>query len=71
MTDTEIQEEAGILALACGQLGSELSQGRLAAAQGVHQRLTAILKKIAALEAAAEQRKPNGRAATDDAVLQN
>jgi type IV secretory pathway TrbL component len=60
MTETEIQEEAGILALACAQLGNELAQGRIQAAEGVHKRLGAILKKLAALEEMAA--KPNGHA---------
>lgn len=50
MTDEDIQEEAGILALACGQLGVELAQGRLGTAQSVYRRLGVILKKLAVLQ---------------------
>jgi len=65
MTESELQEEAGILNLACGQLGNELAQGRLQVAANVHRQLGVILKKFAALEEAASAQmkaKPNGHA---------
>mgnify|MGYP001606684550 FL=1 len=65
MTEDDIKEEAGILALACGQLGAELAQGRLAAAEAVHRQLGAILRKFGALQETAAQQmqaKTNGQA---------
>ena len=70
MTESELQEEAGILSLACGQLGNELAQGRLAVAQRAYVTLGSILKRYAALEQPALEhvkRVANGHA--EGAVL--
>lgn len=55
MSQDDLQEEAGILALACAAIGAELAQGRLAVAADAHRKLTAVLKKFSALE---EMAKP-------------
>lgn len=54
MTKEEIEEEAGILDLACAQLGQELAQGRLRAAKEVHRKLASILRRLERLETAAQ-----------------
>lgn len=53
MTQEEIQIEAGILELACAQLGQQLAASRLAVAPVVYRQLGIILGKLAQLEAAA------------------
>lgn len=70
MTESELQEEAGILNLACGQLGNELAQGRLQVAANVHRQLGAILKKFASLEqhVATLKATSNGRAEVKPAL---
>jgi hypothetical protein len=45
VTDSELQEEAGILSVACGQLGQDLAHGRLNVLENVHRQLSAILSK--------------------------
>lgn len=57
--ESDLQDEAGILALACGQIGNELAQGRLAVAADAYRKLGAVMKKLASLEtAAAEMGRP-------------
>jgi hypothetical protein len=63
MTKDEIQEEAGILDLACAQLGRELIEGRLRSAADVSRRLEVIIRKLKRLEleaqpAASDEPKP-------------
>lgn len=54
MSPSDLQDEAGILALACATIGAELAQGRLAVAADAHRKLSVILKKLAALEETAK-----------------
>ena len=54
MTREELEAEAGILDLACGQLGSELAQGRIRVAAAAYRRLGTIVRKLMQIEAAAQ-----------------
>ena len=50
MTQDTLKEDAVLLDLACRQLGNELAQGGLNACLTVHQRLTLVVRKLAALQ---------------------
>lgn len=57
MTQEEMQEEAGILDLACVQLGRELAEGRIQVLKHVAVRLGALVRKLEKLEKAVEEMK--------------
>lgn len=58
MTQEELQEEAGILDLACVQLGRELAEGRLQMLKHVAVRLGVLVRKLEKLEKLAVEVKP-------------
>jgi hypothetical protein len=70
MTHDEIQEEAGILALASSQIGQQLVTGQLNAVIGAYRRLGTIVRKLEALEKAMNETSSPAASPAAPEVLQ-